>query len=88
MHYLNCSGVSLAQQALLINNQLKYIETQLKQAAVEQPTWLIVVGHYPVYSAGEHGDNAELKAYLQPLLEKYNVDAYFCGHDHISEHLE
>jgi tartrate-resistant acid phosphatase type 5 len=80
--------VSLAQQAVLISNQLKYIESQLRQAAIEQPTWLIVVGHYPVYSAGDHGDSAELKTYLQPLLEKYNVDAYFCGHDHISEHLE
>lgn len=25
--------------------------------------------------------------YLQPLLEQYGVDAYLCGHDHISEWL-
>ena len=54
---------------------------------VVKPTWLIVVGHYPIYSSGEHGDISELKEYLLPLLLKYNVHAYFCGHDHISEHL-
>jgi tartrate-resistant acid phosphatase type 5 len=80
--------VSLAQQALLINNQLQYIESELQKAAVDQPSWLIVAGHYPVFSAGEHGDTNELKTYLLPLLQKYNVDAYMCGHDHISEHLE
>lgn len=46
-----------------------------------------MAGHYPVFSAGDHGDIAELKQYLLPLLVKYNVDAYLCGHDHISEHL-
>lgn len=83
-----CSGVSLVQQALLINNQLQYIESELQKAAIDQPSWLIVAGHYPVFSAGEHGDTNELKTYLLPLLQKYNVDAYMCGHDHISEHLE
>lgn len=52
------------------------------------PTWLIVVGHYPIFSRGEHGDISELKEYLLPLLIKYKVNAYICGHDHISEHLQ
>ena len=73
---------------MLISNQLQYIEAQLQEAALNPPSWLLVVGHYPVFSAGEHGDTTELKTYLLPLLEKYNVDAYFCGHDHISEHLQ
>jgi hypothetical protein len=46
---------------------------------------LLVAGHYPVYSMGEHGDTDELKNYLVPLLEKYHVNAYFNGHDHFSE---
>jgi hypothetical protein len=29
-----------------------------------------------------------MKSYLLPLLQKYNVDAYICGHDHISEILK
>ena len=52
------------------------------------PTWLLVAGHYPIFSKGSHGDTAELKQYLLPLLLKYKVHAYICGHDHISEHLQ
>ena len=36
---------------------------------------------------GDHGDISELVEYLDPLLHEYGVDAYYCGHDHISEHL-
>lgn len=72
-----------------INNQLYYIEKYLIDATTTDnfATWTIVVGHYPIYSAGDHGDIYELKKYLLPLLEKYEVHAYICGHDHISEHL-
>ena len=37
--------------------------------------------------AGSHGGTPELQLYLEPLLIKYRVHAYICGHDHISEHL-
>jgi hypothetical protein len=55
--------------------------------AEHPPSWLLVVGHYPIYSAGSNGDTAELSTTLLPLLLKYKVHAYLCGHDHISEHL-
>ena len=37
---------------------------------------------------GPHGDTKELLENLQPLLEYYQVHAYFSGHDHVSEHLQ
>lgn len=46
-------------------------------------SWLLLHGHYPIYSKGEHGDTDELVTYLVPLLLKYNVSVYFCGHDHL-----
>ena len=49
--------------------------------------WKIAVGHYPLRSAGEHGDTNALLQNLLPILKKYDVHAYFNGHDHISEHL-
>jgi hypothetical protein len=52
------------------------------------PTWLLVMGHYQMFSYGSKGDNAELLTYLLPLLSHYGVHAYFCGHDHINEHLQ
>lgn len=36
---------------------------------------------------GDDGDISELISYLLPLLDKYNVHAYICGHDHVGEHL-
>ena len=84
-------GVSLETQAVLISDQIKCIERNLQAAQAAQPSWLIVAGHYPIYSIGDgggHGDSYELIQNLQPLLEKYQVDFFFCGHDHISEHLE
>lgn len=84
---LSHSGVSTDTQAELIANQLSHITQMLDEAIAQQPSWLLVVGHYPVYSQGEHLDSSELVSYLQPLLKSYNVHAYFSGHDHISEHL-
>ena len=67
--------------------QLRHIDAMLAEAVKGNPTWLLVAGHYPVFSTGEHGDTSELKNYLVPLLEKYRVHAYFCGHDHLSGQL-
>lgn len=45
--------------------------------------WKFVMGHHPVYSAGQkHGDTKELIDKYVPLFNKNPVDAYFCGHDH------
>lgn len=49
--------------------------------------WLLVLGHYPVFSGGEHGNTPSLLEELKPMLEKYRVDAYLCGHDHTAQHL-
>ena len=45
-------------------------------------SYLIVAGHYPVFSVAEHGPTQCLLDRLLPLLYKYHVSAYFCGHDH------
>jgi len=49
--------------------------------------WLFVIGHYPVYSGGEHGNTPDLDTNLLPLLRQNNVDFYLCGHDHNLQHL-
>jgi len=83
-------GVSTSEQQKVIKAQLEIIENLLIQATKlnGQPSWLVVSGHYPIVSKGEHGDSAELLSNLQPLLEKYSVDAYLCGHDHIGHHIQ
>jgi len=67
------------------DEQLVWIEQTLKASKAE---WLFVAGHYPIYSGGEHGNTKELDENLMPLLEKYKVDAYLCGHDHTLQHLQ
>jgi tartrate-resistant acid phosphatase type 5 len=49
---------------------------------------IIVAGHYPIFSNGPHGDSKKLTQRLSPLLEKYNVDMYICGHEHNFQHFK
>jgi tartrate-resistant acid phosphatase type 5 len=81
-------GVSVEEQQARIDNQISHLHTLFKEITQYNPTWLLVAGHYPIFSRGEHGDMSELVANLLPLLVQYNVSLYLCGHDHISEHLQ
>ena len=64
--------------------QMKWLANEL--ASKEQ--WKLVFGHHPVYSASDkHGNTAEMIQRVKPLLEKYNAQFYFCGHDHDFQHL-
>lgn len=62
--------------------QYQWFERKLSTC---QCQWKVVVGHYPVFSNGHHGDTDELVEDLYPLLKKYNVDFYISGHDHDME---
>jgi len=64
--------------------QYSWINTTLAASTAD---WLFVIGHYPVYSGGEHGNTDDLDKNLKPLLSQYNVDLYLCGHDHTLQHL-
>ena len=53
--------------------------------------WLIVVGHHPVYSAGEYRrarDTRRVRTWLLPILQKHNVHLYLTGHEHQSQILK
>eukprot|EP00475_Leptophrys_vorax_P036812 TRINITY_DN6280_c0_g1_i1.p1 TRINITY_DN6280_c0_g1~~TRINITY_DN6280_c0_g1_i1.p1 ORF type:complete len:581 (+),score=152.65 TRINITY_DN6280_c0_g1_i1:240-1982(+) len=66
------------------SEELAWIDEQLNASSAD---WIFVIGHYPLYSIGEHGDTVVLQGALKNLLEKYSVDAYICGHDHTLQHL-
>lgn len=44
--------------------------------------WKIVYWHVPMYSSGEHGSSAGVKAALSDVLTKHGVELVLVGHDH------
>ncbi len=65
--------------------QQQWLDKQLREC---RAAWKIVVGHHPVYSSGEHGNNGRLQATLTPLMLKYGVAFYLAGHDHEYERFQ
>ena len=65
--------------------QIEWLERELQAS---NATWKIVYGHHPVFSYGKHGNERLMIDLVRPLLEKYEVDAYICGHDHDRQLLE
>jgi hypothetical protein len=58
--------------------QWDWIEQQLSASTAD---YLIVAGHYPMYSVCQHGPTGNLIENLKPLLIQYGAH-YMAGHDH------
>ncbi|XP_069088022.1 tartrate-resistant acid phosphatase type 5 isoform X1 [Pleurodeles waltl] len=67
------------------NQQLEWLKTKMSES---KDDYLLVAGHYPVWSVAEHGPTHCLLKHLRPLLRKYNATAYFCGHDHNLQYIQ
>ena len=65
--------------------QLQWLGSVLGESRAR---WKIVVGHHPVYAAAPtHGDTKELIENMLRVLQQQGVQIYFCGHDHVLQHL-
>ena len=65
--------------------QLEWIESTL---AASTAKYIIVAGHYPIYSICEHGPTPSLISNLKPMLVQHNVSAYMNGHDHCAQFID
>ena len=63
-------------------DQWEWIETQMSKSKAD---YLLVAGHYPVFSVCRHGPTETLIQHLRPLLLKYGAH-YLSGHDHCANH--
>jgi hypothetical protein len=73
----------ISSQWSKVEEQIQWLEGRLQNQRYEF-SMRVVIGHHPIYDQSAHvGENRTfLQERVAPLLEKYNVTAYFSGHDH------
>lgn len=65
--------------------QLNWLDSIL---AKSNARWKIVIGHHPIFSSVEkRGNTKELIEQILPIMEKYGVKVYLCGHEHFMQYL-
>lgn len=62
--------------------QLPWLEQELSRS---DAPWKVVFGHHQIYSSGHYGLNKAFIKTLTPLFQKYRVQLYINGHDHVYE---
>ena len=69
--------------------ELIWLHNDLGNASINPNIeWKFVYFHAPMYSSGGHSSSPILINQIQPILETYNVDLVFVGHDHHYERIE
>ncbi len=69
-----------------VDRQLKWLDQSLTASKAQ---WKLVFGHHPIYSAGTgHGNQQDMIDRVLPILQNYNIQGYFSGHDHDLQHLK
>lgn len=82
-HYCDLHGITdciihprAPLQATLARNQYEWIEDTLSASTAD---FIVVAGHYPIWSIAEHGSTQDLVTNLMPMLQRHGVNAYLCG---------
>lgn len=65
--------------------QLSWLKETLETSTAD---WIVVCGHFPLYSIGEYGATAVLQQYVAPLLESTGVALYLSAHDRLLQHIK
>ncbi|MFI5153067.1 MAG: metallophosphoesterase [Chitinophagales bacterium] len=70
--------------------QLKWLVSVLSDPS-PNIKWRIVAGHHHLYTGGNRMNTAETKEIhdrLKPIFDRYQVDAYICGHEHSLQYIK
>ena len=67
--------------------QLRWLE---KTLAESKEKWKFVIGHHPVFADTDkdESERTDMQTRVKPLLDKYGVDFYLCGHIHNFQHIQ
>lgn len=74
-------------EEILSRYYFQSLEDELKRISSTNVSYILVAGHFPVWSIANVGPMQCLIDRLRPLLHKYKVNAYFCGHEHVLTHI-
>jgi len=86
VRYANVYIICLNTEMELIGLQQKWLVNVLNSVSTDTTIdWIFVSLHRPPYSSGSHGSALDIRKNWCPILEKYDVDIVFCGHDHSYE---
>ena len=67
-------------------DQQKWIDSELSGS---NEKWKIAYFHHPIYSSGgRHGSEVDLRAIIEPMFIKHNLNVVFAGHEHFYERLK
>jgi len=69
----------------IAESQAQWLDETLAASTAD---YLIVGGHYPVYSIAEHGPTSAMQPDKFPYFQKHQISAYFCGHEHSEQHID
>eukprot|EP01084_Bolivina_argentea_P117700 208972_1 len=73
------------QDTDIADQQWEWIQKELNSSTA---SYLIIGGHYPVWSIAEHGPTSCLVNQLRPMLIENNVTLLMTGHDHTFEYIQ
>ncbi|WKN30382.1 metallophosphoesterase family protein [Porifericola rhodea] len=84
INYPNLKLISLDAEQIdesetLRKAQLHWLDSILQN---DPRQWTAITLHYPFYSTNPSRDNAELREYFKPIVDKHQVDIVLQGHDH------
>lgn len=67
--------------------QLAWLAEDLASVDRTKTPWVFAMSHRPMYSSQVSSYQTDLRNAFEPILLKYNVDAYFAGHIHWYERI-
>jgi hypothetical protein len=68
------------------DEQKIWVEQDIIDAQNRGQNWIFINFHHTMFTTGTSSQNMDMQYWLAPLVDKYDIDGIFFGHDHHFEH--